>query len=334
MLIKRRTSHHPTEQDVTPETVYQDRRRILKGLGLGVGAATLAFPVKASLLDLFAPDKPATVAPPDPRHPCRDPARGIDPHPGGEGHHPQQFLRAGDRQGGPGPQRPLPQARALDPEGGRREVAKPFTLDVWDLINKSTLEERIYRLRCVEAWSMVLPWSGIALADLIRRAEPTSRAKFVAFETLYDPEQLPGQASRALGAASIIPMWRACASTRPCTPLLPRHGALWQDPARPERGSHPAGGALEVRLQEHQEHRLHPPGGGDAPTTWNLLAPTNMASTPTSTRTWITRAGARRASVSSARGIFGAKRQPTLMFNGYGDEVASLYQGMDLRKWY
>jgi sulfoxide reductase catalytic subunit YedY len=63
MLIKRRTSHHPTEQDVTPETVYQDRRRILKGLGLGVGAATLAFPVKASLLDLFAPDKPAPVAP-------------------------------------------------------------------------------------------------------------------------------------------------------------------------------------------------------------------------------------------------------------------------------
>ena len=119
MLIKRRTSHHPTEQDVTPETVYQDRRRILKGLGLGVGAATLAFPVKASLLDLFAPDKPAPWPHQTPRHPCRDPARGIDPHPGGEGHHPQQFLRAGDRQGGSGPQRPLPQARALDPEGGR-----------------------------------------------------------------------------------------------------------------------------------------------------------------------------------------------------------------------
>lgn len=302
MLIKRRTSHHPTEQDVTPETVYQDRRRILKGLGLGVGAATLAFPVKASLLDLFAPDKPATVAPTRPldiRAVTRPEGLILTPEEKATTHN--NFYELGTDKGDPARNGHYlkPEPWTLKVEG---EVAKPFTLDVWDLINKSTLEERIYRLRCVEAWSMVLPWSGIALADLIRRAEPTSRAKFVAFETLYDPEQLPGQASRALGAASIIPMWRACASTRPCTPSpsLP-----WGSMARPcpqngapirlvvpwKYGFKSIKSIVSIRLVEE----MPPPPG----TCW---PPTNMASTPTSTRTWITRAGARRASVSSARG--------------------------------
>jgi len=202
MLIKRRTSHHPTEQDVTPETVYQDRRRILKGLGLGVGAATLAFPVKASLLDLFAPDKLATVAPTRPldiRAATRPEGLILTPEEKATTHN--NFYELGTDKGDPARNGHYlrPEPWTLKVEG---EVAKPFTLDVWDLINKSTLEERIYRLRCVEAWSMVLPWSGIALADLIRRAEPTSRAQFVAFETLYDPEQLPGQASRAQASSS------------------------------------------------------------------------------------------------------------------------------------
>ena len=170
-------------------------------------------------------------------------------------------------------------------------MAKPFTLDVWDLINKSTLEERIYRLRCVEAWSMVLPWSGIALADLIRRSEPTSRAKFVAFETLYDPGTVAGQASRAWGAASIIPMWRGLRLDEAMHPLLPCHGAL-ADPARPERGTHPAGGALEIRASRASRASSPSAWWRRCPTTWNLLAPTAMASTANVNRAWITCAGA------------------------------------------
>ncbi len=92
---------------------------------------------------------------------------------------------------------------------------------------------------------------------------------------------------------------------------------------------------MEVWLQEHQEHRLDPAGGGDAPTTWNLLAP-NEYGFYANVNPQVDHP---RWSQASERfigegGVFGAKRQPTLMFNGYGDEVASLYQGMDLRQWY
>lgn len=183
------------------------------------------------------------------------------------------------------------------------EVAKPFTLDVWDLINKSTLEERIYRLRCVEAWSMVLPWSGIALADLIHRAEPTSRAKFVAFETLYDPEQLPGQASRSLGGGIDYPYVEGLRIDEAMHPLsflamglygkaLPaQNGAPIRLVVPWKYGFKSIKSIVAIRLVEEMP-----------PTTWNLLAPTNTASTPTSIRRWITRAGVRPASASSVRG--------------------------------
>ena len=202
MLLKRRSAHHLTEQDVTPEAVYQDRRLILKGLGLG--AATLAFPTQAGVLDLFSGDKPAPVATRALNIHAAARPEGLILTPEEKATTHNNFYELGTDKGDPARNGHYlkPEPWTLKVEG---EVAKPFTLDVWDLINKSTLEERIYRLRCVEAWSMVLPWSGIALADLIRRAEPTSRAKFVAFETLYDPEQLPGQASRALGGGIDYP---------------------------------------------------------------------------------------------------------------------------------
>ena len=73
------------------------------------------------------------------------------------------------------------------------EVAKPVTIGLEDLLKPHTVEERVYRLRCVEAWSMVIPWRGIPLADVLKRFEPTSKARYVAFQTLYDPEQMPGQ---------------------------------------------------------------------------------------------------------------------------------------------
>ncbi|WP_158025310.1 molybdopterin-dependent oxidoreductase, partial [Shigella sonnei] len=76
------------------------------------------------------------------------------------------------------------------------EVAKPLTLDHDDLTRRFPLEERIYRMRCVEAWSMVVPWIGFPLHKLLALAEPTSNAKYVAFETIYAPEQMPGQQDR------------------------------------------------------------------------------------------------------------------------------------------
>ncbi|MCV3277535.1 protein-methionine-sulfoxide reductase catalytic subunit MsrP [Aeromonas hydrophila] len=333
MLLKRRSAHHFTEQDVTPEAVYQDRRLILKGLGLG--AATLAFPTQAGVLDLFSGDKPAPVVTRALNIHAAARPEGLILTPEEKATTHNNFYELGTDKGDPARNGHYlkPEPWTLKVEG---EVAKPFALDVWDLINKSTLEERIYRLRCVEAWSMVLPWSGIALADLIRRAEPTSRAKFVAFETLYDPEQLPGQASRSLGGGIDYPYVEGLRIDEAMHPLsflamglygkaLPaQNGAPIRLVVPWKYGFKSIKSIVSIRLVEEMP-----------PTTWNLLAPNEYGFyanvNPAVDHPRWSQASER---FIGEGGIFGAKRQPTLPFNGYADEVASLYQGMDLRKWY
>ncbi|AHV37501.1 protein-methionine-sulfoxide reductase catalytic subunit MsrP [Aeromonas dhakensis] len=333
MLLKRRSAHHLTEQDVTPEAVYQDRRLILKGLGLG--AATLALPTQAGVLDLFSGDKPAPVATRALNIHAAARPEGLILTPEEKATTHNNFYELGTDKGDPARNGHYlkPEPWTLKVEG---EVAKPFTLDVWALINKSTLEERIYRLRCVEAWSMVLPWSGIALADLIRRAEPTSRARFVAFETLYDPEQLPGQASRSLGGGIDYPYVEGLRIDEAMHPLsflamglygkaLPaQNGAPIRLVVPWKYGFKSIKSIVSIRLVEEMP-----------PTTWNLLAPNEYGFyanvNPAVDHPRWSQASER---FIGEGGIFGAKRQPTLMFNGYADEVASLYQGMDLRKWY
>ena len=183
---------------------------------------------------------------------------------------------------------------------------------------------------------MVLPWSGIALADLIHRAEPTSRAKFVAFETLYDPEQLPGQASRSLGGGIDYPYVEGLRLDEAMHPLsflamglygkaLPaQNGAPIRLVVPWKYGFKSIKSIVAIRLVEEMP-----------PTTWNLLAPNEYGFyanvNPAVDHPRWSQASER---FIGEGGIFGAKRQPTLPFNGYADEVASLYQGMDLRKWY
>ncbi|MEN3801555.1 protein-methionine-sulfoxide reductase catalytic subunit MsrP [Aeromonas veronii] len=333
MLIKRRTAHPLTEQDVTPEAVYQDRRLILKGLGLG--AATLAFPTQAGVLDLLRgkEDAPQLATRPLNSKPAERPAHLVlTPEEKATSYN--NFYELGTDKSDPARNGHYlkPEPWTLKVEG---EVAKPFTLDVWDLINKSELEERIYRLRCVEAWSMVLPWNGISLAEIIRRAEPTSRAKFVAFETLFDPKQLPGQAS-SLGGGIEYPYVEGLRIDEAMHPLsflamglygktLPaQNGAPIRLVVPWKYGFKSIKSIVSIRLVEEMP-----------PTTWNLLAP-NEYGFYANVNPQVDHP---RWSQASERfigegGVFGAKRQPTLMFNGYGDEVASLYQGMDLRQWY
>ncbi|MFQ2002852.1 protein-methionine-sulfoxide reductase catalytic subunit MsrP [Aeromonas veronii] len=333
MLIKRRTAHPLTEQDVTPEAVYQDRRLILKGLGLG--AATLAFPTQAGVLDLLRgkEDAPQLATKPLNSKPAERPTNLVLT-PEEKATRYNNFYELGTDKSDPARNGHYlkPEPWTLKVEG---EVAKPFTLDVWDLINKSELEERIYRLRCVEAWSMVLPWNGISLAEIIRRAEPTSRAKFVAFETLFDPKQLPGQAS-SLGGGIEYPYVEGLRIDEAMHPLsflamglygktLPaQNGAPIRLVVPWKYGFKSIKSIVSIRLVEEMP-----------PTTWNLLAP-NEYGFYANVNPQVDHP---RWSQASERfigegGVFGAKRQPTLMFNGYGDEVASLYQGMDLRQWY
>ena len=147
------------------------------------------------------------------------------------------------------------QARAVDGHGRRRVRQERQRCTLEDILKGQTLEERIYRHRCVEAWSMVIPWVGFPLADLIKKCEPTSKAKYVEFTTLYDPKQMPGV--RAPRAA--LAVRRRAAHGRGDAPAdAPRRRPLRRGAAEPERRAAAARRAVEVRLQGHQVDREDP----------------------------------------------------------------------------
>ena len=142
-------------------------------------------------------------------------------------------------------------------------VAKPADYQLEDILKPVTLEERIYRLRCVEAWSMVIPWVGFPLADLLKRVEPQGSAKYVAFETLVRPDEMPGQ--RGLFQALDWPYVEGLRLDEAMHPLtILAVGLYGETLAQPERRPDPARGALEVRLQEHQVDRPDQPRRGRA----------------------------------------------------------------------
>ena len=172
------------------------------------------------------------------------------------GHDLQQLLRVRHRQGRSVAQR----AHRSRPGRGRvtidGAVAKGGTFAIDDLVKPHQLEERIYRLRCVEAWSMVIPWVGFPLGDLLKRVEPTPKAKYVEFTTLQAPDQMPGQRRPVLD----WPYVEGPAARRGDAPADdPRRRPVRRGAAEPERRAAAAGRAVEVRLQEHQVDRADPP---------------------------------------------------------------------------
>jgi sulfoxide reductase catalytic subunit YedY len=205
------------------------------------------------------------------------------------------------------------------------EVAKPGTVDLDDLLRPHTAEERIYRLRCVEAWSMVIPWRGIPLGDILKRFEPTSNAKFVVFKTLFDPEQMPGQ-RRAILQWPYTEGLRMDEAQHPLTILatgmygqdLPnQNGAPLRLVVPWKYGFKSIKSIVEIRLT-----RTEPA------TSWNLSAPyeygfyANVNPAVDHPR-W---------SQKRERRIGEFRKRATLPFNGYAEQVAHLYAGMDLRK--
>ena len=131
--------------------------------------------------------------------------------------------------------------------------ARPGDYQLEDFVKPSTMEDRVYRFRCVEAWSMVVPWRGFPLADAIARAEPDPSAKYVAFETLWDPEQMPERRWKPRIDWPYREGLRLDEAMHPLDP--PGHRAPREEPAKPERRPTPADRALEVRIQEHQVDR-------------------------------------------------------------------------------
>ena len=215
---------------------------------------------------------------------------------------------------------------------GEAEVTGTFNLE--DFVNPHTLEERIYRLRCVEAWSMVIPWVGIPLADVIRQFKPLSSAKYVRFETLHDPERMPGQRSRALRWPYVEGLTIAEA-TNPLTimavglygEVLPnQNGAPLRLVVPWKYGFKSIKGIVKIEFTERQPK-----------TSWERAAPHEYGFyanvNPEVDHPRWSQASERRIASGQGTGLsslFSASRQPTMMFNGYGEQVAHLYDGLDL----
>ncbi len=207
------------------------------------------------------------------------------------------------------------------------EVEKPGRYHLEDILRPHPLEERIYRLRCVEAWSMVIPWVGFPLADLIKRFQPTSRAKFVEFTTLYDPAQMPGQRRRILDWPYVEGL-RMDEAMHPLTLLavglygkvLPnQNGAPLRLVVPWKYGFKNIKSIVRIRFVEHQPVSTWMKAG---PREYGFYANVNP------------HVDHPRWSQARERRIGEFFKRKTLMFNGYGEEVAQLYAGMDLRRFF
>ncbi len=213
------------------------------------------------------------------------------------------------------------------------EVARPGTYTLEDILGPHAFEERIYRLRCVEAWSMVVPWIGFPLGDLLKRFEPTSRAKYVAFETLLDPERMPGQ--RSPFSTIDWPYVEGLRIDEAANPLAIIGVGLYNEVMPAQNGAplrlvvpwkygfKSIKSIVRIHLLEKQP-----------PTTWNLTAPheygfyANVNPAVDHPR-WSQKRERRLPGT-----LFSPNWMPTRPFNGYAEQVAGLYSGMDLRKNY
>ncbi len=205
------------------------------------------------------------------------------------------------------------------------EVAKPGVYDVDELIRLFPPEEHVYRMRCVEAWSMVIPWLGFRLGDLLKRVEPASNARYVEFTTLLDPAQFPGQRRRVLDWPYIEGL-RLDEALHPLTllsvglygkTLLPQNGAPIRLVVPWKYGFKGIKSIVRIRLVRDQPLNTWQ---AQASSEYGFYANVNPdVDHP-------------RWSQATERRIGEFRRRKTLPFNGYADQVASLYAGMDLRK--
>ncbi|GIU15993.1 MULTISPECIES: protein-methionine-sulfoxide reductase catalytic subunit MsrP [unclassified Shewanella] len=327
------------EGDITPEEVYQDRRQILKQLGFVGAGALLSSHANAGIFDLFSSDEQKaaflTKALSFEKQTEYDhllygeltPESKIISH--------NNFFEFGTSKTDP---QENAQELKVDPwkliiDG---EVDKPMTLDYDDLLSLFPLEERIYNFRCVEAWSMVIPWVGFSLAALLKKVGVNSKAKYVAFETLYDPEQMPGQKNSYVGGGIHYPYVEGLTLAEAMNDLTFMSVGLYGKTLPPQNGApirlvvpwkygfKSIKSVVRIRLTDKQP-----------PTSWNRLAPSEYGFfanvNPAVDHPRWSQASERRIAQG---GLFSAKRIPTLPFNGYGESVAGLYSGMDLKRFY
>jgi sulfoxide reductase catalytic subunit YedY len=306
--------------DITPREMFLDRRRLLAMGIAGAGLAALGSGARAATTPSAATGRfkaPRNTALSITDAPNR--YEDITTY--------NNFYEFGTDKSDPAANarnfRPQPWSVTVD---GEAEVNGRFTFE--DILKPQALEERIYRLRCVEAWSMVIPWSGFALADLLQRFKPTSKAKYVEFTTLHDPKQMPGQRYAVLGWPYVEGL-RIDEAMHPLSFMavgvygqaLPNQcGAPLRLVVPWKYGFKNIKSIVRIRFTERQPRN-----------SWQIAAPDEYGFyanvNPAVDHPRWSQATERRIGGS----VF-AKRAATLPFNGYAEQVASLYRGLDLRR--
>ncbi|MBI2817820.1 MAG: protein-methionine-sulfoxide reductase catalytic subunit MsrP [Acidobacteria bacterium] len=308
--------------DITPKSIYVDRRKFLAGAA-GVGAAMLGGRV---VLDVISPRTTALagtklsgyskspLSTNEPRTPYNDVTQY------------NNFYEFGSDKDDPAVNaknfRTSPWTVSV--EGN---VTKPQKFDMDAILKMAPLEERIYRLRCVEAWSIVVPWIGFPLSALLQKVEPTPKAKFVAFETFYDPKQMP----KARGTGIEFPYREGLRLDEAMHPLTLVCVGMYGETLPPQDGApvrlivpwkygfKSIKSIVKITLVEKQPR-----------TTWNMAAPNEYGFYSNVNP----KVDHPRWSQAKERRLGEFLKRPTLPFNGYADQVENLYSGMDLRKYF
>lgn len=317
MLIKSGRSGDIRSSEITPEPVYRSRREFLQLAAVGAVGAVACGPLGE---DLSAQASIPNVKP--------SPLSTTEkPHSWDQLTQYNNFYEFGTNKSDPAANahRLTVKPWTVKVDG---LVAKPADYALDDLVKPHQLEERIYRFRCVEAWSAVIPWVGFPLADLIKRVQPDSRAKYVAFTTLLRPSEMPGQRGPALDWPYVEGL-RMDEAMHPLTILatglygkeMPKqNGAPIRLVVPWKYGFKSIKSIVRISFVEKEP-----------PTSWNIANAreygfySNVNPTVDHPR-W---SQARENSLGSF-----LKNKQTLMFNGYADQVAKLYEGMDLKKFY
>lgn len=325
------------EHEVTDESIYHQRRSVLKQMGFVGASALLAGPAGANLFDVFSDDKekpkfvtsPLDYAP-DSKNAGKQVLTKED-----KATSYNNFYEFGTKKSDP-----IKNAQGFKVEPWTLSVTghvdKPYTIDYDALYKMFALEERIYRLRCVEAWSMVIPWIGFPLAALLKKANVNSKGKYVKFSTLHDPKQMPGQKSRYLGGGIDYPYVEGLTIAEAMNPLTLLSVGLYGKTLPPQNGA-PVRlvvpwkyGFKSIKSIVNIELVDKPPVN-----TWQQLIPSEYGFyanvNPQVDHPRWSQASERRITKG---GLLSRNRIPTQMFNGYGEEVADLYKGLDLRKNY
>ncbi|KAB7770248.1 mononuclear molybdenum enzyme YedY [Xanthomonas sp. LMG 12462] len=311
-------------REITDEAVYRDRRRLLQALALTPVAGLVG------CADAEPPAPPKTVVTPEQAR------SGFRTN--------EELTRYEDvtsynnfYEFGTDKTDPSKAAKTLRTSPWSVKVSgeceKPGTLSLDDLLKGHTPEERIYRLRCVEGWSMVIPWLGVPLGDVLKRFAPTSKAKYVAFTTLADPKQMPGiryssidwPYKEGLRIDEAVHPLTLLATGLYGKPLPQQNGAPLRLVVPWKYGFKSIKSIVEIRFVERMPE-----------TAWHELQPSEYGffsnvNPAVDHPRWSQKTERRIAGKASK--LF-AERIPTRPFNGYADQVASLYAGMDLKKWY